>query len=113
MQLLYNFDIDTTDELMTSLANKLKKRRLEKGLSREALSDLSGVPAPTIAKFEQKHSISLASFVALVKSLGYTNDIKNLISKPLYNTMEELELINKNKNRKKGRLLKPQSIKGR
>lgn len=103
MQLLYNFDIDTPDELMTSLANKLKKRRLEKGLSREALSDLSGVPAPTIAKFEQKYSISLASFVALVKSLGYTNDIKNLISQPLYNTMEELELINKNKNRKKGR----------
>lgn len=103
MQLLYNFDIDTPDELVALLANNLRKRRLEKGLSREALTELSGVPTPTIAKFEQKHTISLASYVALAKSLGYTKAIKELLSQPIYNTMEELETINKNKNRKKGR----------
>lgn len=103
MPLLYNFDIDTLDELLATLAGSLQKRRLEKGLSREALSELSGVPAPTIAKFEQKHTISLASYVALAKALGYTKAIKELLSEPLYNTMEELEIINKNKNRKKGR----------
>ena len=52
MQLLYNFDVDTPDELLTILADNLQKRRLEKGLSREALTELSGVPTPTIAKFE-------------------------------------------------------------
>ena len=103
MPLLYNFDIDTPDELLSILASNLQKRRLEKGLSREALTELSGVPTPTIAKFEQKHTISLASFVALAKALGYTKDMKALLSEPLYNTMEELEMINKNKNRKKGR----------
>ena len=103
MPLLYNFDIDTLDELLATLAGSLQKRRLEKGLSREALSELSGVPTPTIAKFEQKHTISLASYVALAKALGYTKAIKELLSEPLYNTMEELEIINKNKNRKKGR----------
>lgn len=103
MPLLYNFDIDTLDELLAILASNLQKRRLEKGLSREALTELSGVPTPTIAKFEQKHTISLASFVALAKALGYTKDMKALLSEPLYNTMEELEMINKNKNRKKGR----------
>ncbi|CDN31911.1 transcriptional regulator [Mucinivorans hirudinis] len=103
MPLLYNFNIDTLDELLATLAGSLQKRRLEKGLSREALSELSGVPSPTIAKFEQKHTISLASYVALAKALGYTKAIKELLSEPLYNTMEELEIINKNKNRKKGR----------
>lgn len=103
MPLLYNFDIDTLDELLATLAGSLQKRRLEKGLSREALSELSGVPTPTIAKFEQKHTISLASYVALAKALGYAKAIKELLSEPLYNTMEELEIINKNKNRKKGR----------
>ena len=98
MPLLYNFDIDTPDELLAILASNLQKRRLEKGLSREALTELSGVPTPTIAKFEQKHT-----FVALAKALGYTKDMKALLSEPLYNTMEELEIINKNKNRKKGR----------
>lgn len=95
--------MDTPDELLAMLADNLQKRRLEKGLSREALTVLSGVPAPTIAKFEQKHTISLASYVALAKALGYTKAIKELLSEPLYHTMEELEMINKNKNRKKGR----------
>lgn len=103
MPLLYNFDIDTTDELLAILAGNLQRRRLEKGLSREALAKLSGVPAPTIAKFEQKHTISLASYVSLAKALGYTDSIKELLSQPRFSTMEELEMINKNKNRKKGR----------
>lgn len=103
MSFLYNFDMDTPQELLTILADNLRKRRLEKGLSREALTELSGVPSPTIAKFEQKHTISLASYVALAKALGYSKAIKELLSEPLYTTMEELERIHKNKNRKKGR----------
>ena len=98
MSLLYNFDVERPEELLAILAQNLQKRRLEKGLSREALTELSGVPTPTIAKFEQKHTISLAS-----KALGYSKAIKELLSEPLFSTMEELEMINKNKNRKKGR----------
>lgn len=103
MPLLYNFDLERPEELLTILAQNMQKRRLEKGLSRKAISELSGVPVPTIAKFEQKHSISLASFVALAKALGYAKAIRELLAEPLFNTMEELEMINKNKNRKKGR----------
>jgi transcriptional regulator with XRE-family HTH domain len=103
MPLIYNFDLDTPESLLAVLAQNLQKRRLEKGLSREALTELSGVPTPTIAKFEQKHTISLTSFVAVAKALGYSTAVKELLSEPLYHTMEELEMINKNKNRKKGR----------
>lgn len=103
MPLLYNFDIERPEELLAILAQNMQKRRLEKGLSRNALASLSGVPAPTIAKFEQKHSISLTSYVALAKALGYAKVIRELLAEPLFSTMEELEMINKNKNRKKGR----------
>ena len=37
------------------------------------------------------------------KALGYSKSIKNLLAEPLYNTMEELDTINRNKNRKRGR----------
>ena len=94
MSLLYNFDIDTPEDILQLLACNLQKRRLEKGLSRDA---------PTIAKFEQKFSISLSSYVALTKALGYSKDVKALLAEPLYSTMEELDVINKNKNRKRGR----------
>ena len=103
MPLLYDFNMDSADELAVLLAENVKRRRLEKGLSRSALSLMSGVPAPTIAKFEQQHSISLVSFLALAKALGYTDTLKSLLAEPIYTTMEELDTINKNKNRKRGR----------
>ena len=103
MPLLYDFNMDTAEDLAVRLSENLKRRRLEKGLSRGALSMMSGVPTPTIAKFEQQHSISLISFLALAKALGYTDALKSLLSEPIYTTMEELETINKNKNRKHGR----------
>lgn len=103
MSYFYNFDLETVNDILKILARNLQKRRLEKGISRNALAEMSNVPSTTIAKFEQKHTISLASYVALAKALGYTNDIKELLSKPLYNTMEELDTINKNKERKRGK----------
>lgn len=103
MPLLYDFNMDTADDLAIQLAQNVKRRRLEKGLSRTALSMMSGVPAPTIAKFERQHSISLVSFLALAKALGYTDALKSLLAEPIYTTMEELDTINKNKNRKRGR----------
>ena len=103
MPLLYDFNMDTADELAAHLSENVKHRRLEKGLSRTALSIMSGVPAPTIAKFEQQHSISLIGFIALAKALGYTDALKSLLAEPVYTTMEELDTINKNKNRKRGR----------
>ncbi|MBR4391472.1 MAG: helix-turn-helix transcriptional regulator [Bacteroidales bacterium] len=103
MHLLYDFNVDTADDLAVRLSENVKRRRLEKGLSRSALSMMSGVPAPTIAKFEQHHSISLIGFLALAKALGYTDALKSLLTEPVYTTMEELDTINKNKNRKRGR----------
>lgn len=100
---MYNFELETAGELATILARNVQQRRLEKGLSRAALSRICDVPTPTIAKFEQSHTISLHSFLAIAKALGYINDIKSLLSKPNYNSIEELDLIKKNRYRKRGR----------
>ncbi|MFI3332320.1 MAG: helix-turn-helix transcriptional regulator [Rikenellaceae bacterium] len=100
---MYDFDLDTAEELAARLADNIQQRRLEKGLSRAALSRACGVPAPTIAKFEQEHTISLLSFISIAKELGYSDEIKSLLSEPKFSTIEELDLINKNKNRKRGR----------
>ena len=98
----YTYDLDSPTSILSLLAERIKKRRLEKGLSREALSHLSGVPVPTIAKFEQKHTISLKSFIALAMPLDYTDDIKQLLSEPKFRTVKELQQINDNQNRKRG-----------
>ncbi len=103
MPSLYTFDMETPSELVAVIAQNLRKRRLEKGLSRDALSAMSGVPASTIAKFENKHTISLVSFVSLAKVLGYAKEVRALLSEPIFDTMEELDTINRNKNRQRGR----------
>lgn len=98
----YSFNEISSAELMQQLAKRLKARRLEKGISRQSLSEMSGVPAPTIARFEQQHAISMRQYVDLALALGYAEQLEELMQEPLYKTMEELEQIRQNKNRVRG-----------
>lgn len=100
---MYSFGQISSGELMQQLAERLKKRRLEKGLSRQALAELSGVPAPTIARFEQQHAISMRQYLDLAIALGYADQLQVLMQEAIYKTMEELETIKQNQNRKRGR----------
>ena len=88
---------------MQQLAERLKARRLEKGVSRQTLAEMSGVPAPTIARFEQQYAISMRQYINLAIALGYAEQLQVLMREPIYKTMEELETIQNNKNRKRGR----------
>lgn len=103
MQNIYTFDGPNSVDLSKELAERVRARRLEKGLSREALSVISGVPTPTIARFEQKYLISLRQFLDIAISLGFGAQLEPLLSEAQFSTMQELEQIRKNKNRKHGR----------
>lgn len=100
---MYDFEQISSRELMQQLAERLKARRLEKGLSRQALAEISGVPAPTIARFEQQYAISMRQYIDLAIALGYADQLQVLMEEPIYKTMEELETIRNNQNRKRGR----------
>ena len=102
MQNKYVFDLYPLQVTMQRLAEDLKTRRLEKKLLTKSLSEMSGVPASSIQRFELKHSISLESNVKLAKALGYSEEIMQLLEDPKYDTMEELLEINKNRTRKRG-----------
>ena len=66
----YFFDPYPLQVTMQRLAENLKARRLEKKISTKSLSEMSGVPASSIQRFELKHSISLESYVKLAKALA-------------------------------------------
>ena len=100
--MVYDFRQISSGELMQQLAERLRARRLEKGLSRQALAEISGVPAPTIARFEQQHAISMRQYIDLAIALGYADQLKVLMQEAIFKTMEELETIQNNKNRKRG-----------
>lgn len=96
------FAFTTCDDVLDTLSRLFKIRRLEKGYSRTALQSITGVPAPTIARFESSSKISLESFVKLSMALGYQEELIDLLKEDKYTTMEEMETIKKNKNRQRG-----------
>ena len=89
--------------LMMRIAGNCKARRLDKGYSRRTLSEITGIPAPTIERFEVTGKISFESFCRLVIEFDYFDVMGSIMSRTKYSTSEELEKINKNKNRKHGR----------
>ncbi len=65
----------TPAKAQRKLAENLRARRLQLGLTQEGLSERSGVPLPTLRKFEQKWLISLESFLKILMVLGGLEEI--------------------------------------
>ncbi len=101
----YTLDIYSRqpEQLMELMARNCKARRLEKGYSRRTFSEMTGIPAPTLERFEKTGKISLESFCKIVVELGYFNEMSVILSKPKFTTGAELEIINRKKKRQKGR----------
>lgn len=64
---------------------------------------MTGVPAPTIARFETTGKISLESFCRIAIQFDYFEEMTKILEKTKYTTSQELETINKNTRRIKGR----------
>ena len=73
-----------------------------KNMSQKELSVTSGAPLSSIQRFEHTGEESLSSFAKIVRFLGYAKELMEVISKPKYQSIEEMVRINKNKRRKRG-----------
>ena len=74
--LIYNIMIllITPAKAQIKIAENMRARRLHLDLTQKGLADRSGVPLPTLRKFEQKGTISLESFLKLQMVLGGLED---------------------------------------
>lgn len=93
LSLLDGFTLDNADDIALQIAENFRKRRVEKNITRQRISELSGVPLSNVARFEQKGLIAFESLIKLARALGYVSDIRNLFGSPKFNTMEELQMI--------------------
>ena len=99
----YNIDIfdKNPERLALILAQNCRRRRLDHGMS--SLAVATGIPEPTIERFETKGKISLESFLRLIIEFGWFDEMSAIMGKSKFSTGEELETINRNRNRQKGR----------
>lgn len=72
------------------LAAALRQRRRARKHSRKKAAEVSGVPAPTIRRFETTGEISLRQFLMLCAPYGDLKSAEALFPEPGPATMDEL-----------------------
>ena len=87
------------------IAMSVRERRLLLELTQEGLSERSGVPLPTLRKFEQKGVVSLEALLKLLLVVGGIEDVVSALKlkRPTFSSIDEV-LDNSNiMIRKRGR----------
>ncbi len=94
----------TVSKAQEQIAENVRLQRLEIGLTQQGLSERSGVPLPTLRKFEQKGLISLEAFLKLQMVLGgLENVIKSIEPKTsVFSSIDEVLEASKKPTRKRG-----------
>ena len=85
-----NYLWDTPSDVALRLASKIKSVRKRKKITQKQLAGRSNVSYATLRKFEKTGQISLESFIKLTMELGLIQEINNLFSEPVYNSIEEV-----------------------
>ena len=101
LSVLDSFALPDAEDVARKMADDFRKRRVERGLTREAVAGKSGVALANITRFEQKGLISLKNLILLAISMDYLQEVRDIFAAPKYSTMEELTQIRKNTGKKK------------
>ena len=77
-------------DVAAGIAERVAKRRKERGWSQRELAERSGVSLGSLRRFEQIHEISLNSLLALAFALGCESDFDALFATAQYATMDDV-----------------------
>lgn len=78
------------DQICGELAERVRMRRKELGLTQAELAAKSGVSLGSLKRFERLHEISLASFVKLAIALGRDDELDGLFARRSYRSIDEV-----------------------
>lgn len=84
-QLLY-----TPSDVALELATRMKRIRKRRKITQRQLASRSNVSYASLCRFEQTGLISLESFIKLSMELGVVDEIRDLFSRPVYSSIEEV-----------------------
>ncbi len=95
----------TPQKAQKKISENVRMRRLQMELTQEGLALRSGVPLPTLRKFEQKGLISLESFLKIAMVLGGLEDIVEATAarEAEFNSIDEVLKVDSVPPRKRGK----------
>jgi transcriptional regulator with XRE-family HTH domain len=94
----------STNDICGSVAERVKRRRLELNLKQKGLSARADVNIATYRKFERKGEISLKNLVKIAFSLNSIDEFQLLFAQKQYQSINDL-LNNEKTQRKRGKKL--------
>lgn len=78
-----DWNSENTARLLVKIGESVKGRRLQKNISQEELSRMSGVSLPSITRLETgKGNISLSNLLGILKALEIANELKSFFPSP-------------------------------
>lgn len=101
LSFLDGFMGENTGDVARKIASDFRRRRVEKGITREDLAAQSGVAVSNIARFERLGLVSLSNLLDMARVLGYLGELKAVFATPKYHTIEELTQIRRNSGKKR------------
>lgn len=87
--------LKSTSEVSLEIALRLKKKRKWLKHSRDKAAEISGVPAPTIRKFEDTGAISFKQLLMLMEVYDSLSSLDAIFTLPKARTMDELIRMDK------------------
>ncbi len=84
-QLLYG-----PSDVAIQLAKRLQNIRKRKKITQRQLAVRSNVSYASLRRFEEKGLISLESFIKICMELNVIDEVKELFSRPVYTSIEEV-----------------------
>lgn len=91
----------TPDSILHSIAERIKKRRLEKNWTQKLLASKAGMPIATYRRFEREGEVSLRGLVMIAIALEMEDDFDSLFTTKSYQSFDELIEQNERKQRKR------------
>lgn len=86
----YFLNQKTPNEINMGIAKKIKDIRKHKKLSREKISQKSGVSFGSVKRFESTGEISLMSLTKIAIALGCEDELDNLFSQRSFSSIQEV-----------------------
>ena len=87
---MYKYIWQTPEEIDIEVAGKIRKLRKRMKISRQRLSEISGVSYGSIKRFEETGNISFLSLTKIAIALDAAEDIKNMFSDIPYKSIQEV-----------------------
>ena len=98
-----NFSTSSSSTIAAALCKRLEELRLSKNISQAELAKQAGVSRSTMTRIADGQSISLDSFVRVVKALGLADHLATLLPNPEVRPVELVRHEGQHRRRASGK----------